>query len=511
MQVQLMFPDTQYRPTQDIEPQAADLLTDLQLEDVLQTMANGDKLIYQLARYTLVHPLTDVTTIRYRQQVLRDCLSLPDETAALYDLCTRALRTERSIYIGFIRSSPSAILHRARTVLGQLVPFLQELEEFARQQLPQVRSDGMRSLYSGLIEDLDEQFFAEAQDHLRRLAFRDGTIIGRRLGPGNSGVDDVLHPPEREPWAERIGISTKNSLSYQIPARDEAGAEELSAIEGRGLNQVANATAQAADFLRGFFEFLHREIGFYLGCVNLHRRLTALSQPMCFPEILEEGTDLLRGSEVYDPHLPLSGERQVIRNEVGPGARSGIVITGANSGGKSTLLRAIGVAQLMTQAGMFAPAYAWSARPAPTIFSHFAREEDSGMVGGRFFDELRRLSAIVEHTRPGGMLLMNETFAGTNEAEAADLGADVFGALRERHVSVFLVTHNFEMAGRLVANDDSLLSLRAERLESGRRSFRLLPAEPLPTSFGKDIYERLRPWPYDAEETMSTAQPGGSV
>lgn len=501
MQVRLMFDDRLYVPAEQPAFGADDLLVDLQMEDMLLTMANGDRLVYQLARDVITHPQADPDAITYRQRVLADCIDRPESTAELYALCTNALKTERSVYIGFIRENPRAILHRARTVLSELVPYLQELASVARREYPNVGSPGLKTLYSGLIEDLDEQFFAECQDHLHRLAFRDGVIIGRRLGPGNEGVDDLLHPPEKMPIAERMGLSSRNALTYQIPARDDAGADEVAAIQGRGLNQIANATAQAADFLRGFFEALQREIGFYLGCVRLHRRLTALGQPTCMPVLLPADDDLLRGSELYDPHLPLAGERSVVRNDVPSGARTGIVITGANSGGKSTLLRAIGSAQLMAQAGMFVPAQSWSVRIATTLLSHFAREEDSGMVGGRFFDELRRLSEIVGHIQPGGWILMNETFSGTNESEAADLGTDLIGALRERGVAVMLVTHNFDLAGRLVEQDSSLLSLRAQRLESGERTFRLLPNEPLPTSFGRDIYQRLAPWPYDGAPT----------
>lgn len=497
MQVRLMFDDRIYVPADAPEFGADDLLVDLQLEDLLLTMAGRDRLLYQLARDVITHPQTDAGTIIYRQRVLQDCIDRPEATAELYALCTEALKTERSVYIGFVRENPRAILSRARTVLTQLVPYLQKLAGFAQREYPSVRSAGLKTLYSGLIEDLDEQFFTECQDHLHRLAFRDGVIIGRRLGPGNEGVDDLLHPPEKVPLAERIGLPSRSALTYQIPARDEAGANELAAIQGRGLNQIANATAQAADFLRGFFETLQREIGFYLGCVRLHRRLTALGQPTCMPTLLDDDDDLVAGSELYDPHLPLAGERSVIRNDVPSGARTGIVITGANSGGKSTLLRAIGCAQLMAQAGMFVPARSWSIRVATTVLTHFAREEDSDMVGGRFFDELKRLSEIIGHMQPGGWILMNETFAGTNEAEAADLGTDLIGALRERGVPVILVTHNYDLAGRLVEQDPSLLSLRAERLESGQRTFRLLPNEPLPTSFGRDIYDRLAPWPYD--------------
>ncbi len=54
------------------------------------------------------------------------------------------------------------------------------------------------------------------------------------------------------------------------------------------------------------------------------------------------------------------------------------------------------------------------------------------------------------------------------------------------------VTHMFDLASGLRAerNGDALF-LRAERLNDGRRTFRVVEGEPLPTSHGQDIYRRI--------------------
>jgi hypothetical protein len=41
------------------------------------------------------------------------------------------------------------------------------------------------------------------------------------------------------------------------------------------------------------------------------------------------------------------------------------------------------------------------------------------------------------------------------------------------------------------AKMDGAMFLRAERLADGRRTFRLVEGEPLPTSYGKDLYEQI--------------------
>ena len=54
------------------------------------------------------------------------------------------------------------------------------------------------------------------------------------------------------------------------------------------------------------------------------------------------------------------------------------------------------------------------------------------------------------------------------------------------------VTHLYDLARSLYAPDaGDRLFLRAERDPSGERTFRVVPGEPLPTSHGIDIYDRV--------------------
>ena len=54
------------------------------------------------------------------------------------------------------------------------------------------------------------------------------------------------------------------------------------------------------------------------------------------------------------------------------------------------------------------------------------------------------------------------------------------------------MTHVYELARRFSGDStDGVLSLRAERLPDGTRTFKVREATPLPTSFGNDIYEAV--------------------
>jgi DNA mismatch repair ATPase MutS len=198
-----------------------------------------------------------------------------------------------------------------------------------------------------------------------------------------------------------------------------------------------------------------------------------------------------------------------VGNDVQADGKSLVIITGANSGGKSTFLRSVGVAQLMMQAGLFVTGHAYRADVACGIFTHFIREEDSSMTSGRLDEELRRMSAIADGVGPRDLMLFNESFAGTNEREGSEIGHQIVRALLEAQVKVFFVTHRFDFAESFRRQHaDTTLFLRAERQPDGRRNYKLSVKPPLPTSFGEDLYYRLGPW-LDEDKTVVPATGAG--
>jgi DNA mismatch repair ATPase MutS len=169
-----------------------------------------------------------------------------------------------------------------------------------------------------------------------------------------------------------------------------------------------------------------------------------------------------------------------------------VIITGANQGGKSTFLRSIGLAQLMMQCGMVVPAESFCANVCDGLFTHYKREEDSTMESGKLDEELSRMSDIVDNITPNSMVLFNESFSATNEREGSEIARQIVGALLEQRIKVFFVSHLYEFAhGFYDKGMENALFLRAERQSDGRRTFKLIEREPLQTSFGKDLYEKI--------------------
>ncbi len=274
---------------------------------------------------------------------------------------------------------------------------------------------------------------------------------------------------------------------FEVDPRDEAGLRALEDIRGAGINHVADAVAQSADHVGSFFVMLRLELAFYLGCLNLRKRLDQKGESNCFPDAVVEDPLALTAQGIYDVCLTLYVKHTVIANDVNADGRSLVMITGANQGGKSTFLRSLGVAHLMMQSGMFVGAQSFRASVCADVFTHFKREEDVTMDSGKLDEKLGRMSTIAAQIVPNAILLCNESFASTNEREGSEIARQVIRAMLDEQIKIFFVTHLYDLARSLREQHvDSILFLRAQREPDGRRTSKLLEGDPRATSHGKD-------------------------
>jgi len=493
MKAHLMFPDADFDPHRAEPANAQILIDDLGLETVLTAMSDGDQFFYQVARSALLAPPASPERIVYRQQVLTDALAHEPVVRELYDLAVAAIEDRKKSFFGFWHGSPSSILASSVTILSLLRGRLRQLRAIADQHATHFTSPGFTAFFQTIAAELDDAYLDEIDTHLEKLRFRRGVRFSARLGKGNTSVDFVVRTPhERHGLRGLLGTEPGPAHSVTVPDRDDAGAQEVADLEGRALNPVAEAVAQSADHIASFFTQLRTELAFHLGAVNLHRALSTRAAPVCLPEPAPPDDLAFTARDLYEMTLPLRGTEHVVGNDVHADATSLIVITGANQGGKSTLARAIALASLTAAAGLPAPATALRISPARAVFTHYRRAEDATMNRGKFEEELARMREIVEQAAPGVLVVMNESFAATNEREGAEVAVPVIHAMLDARLRVLIVTHSYELADQLHREDAArALFLRAERLPDGRRTFRLAVAPPQTTSYGLDLYQEV--------------------
>ena len=504
MKAHLLFRDRDFDPVSLRPANESDLTADLSLDTVFGAMAGGDRFLLDTAQRIILVPLEDPADIRYRQAVLADVIRNPGTVREIYAIAVEAIEREKREWGFGLDDRPNALLSRSVRVLQIFVEYLRRLRATCDSAGDQFKSVGFRTLFDSLSAEVSDEYLAGVERHLRRLDRNSGVLMSARLGEGNVGTGYVLRRPHRLSLRERL-LGDRSGFEFSIDPRDEGGTQALGELRARGIALAAVALGRSADHIKSFFAMLRFELGFYLACLNLRDLLDRQGQSRCFPDPLGTGETDLTARGLYDPCLCVAGVAPVVASDVELAGKSLLVITGANRGGKSTFLRALGLAQLMMQSGMFVAADAFRGNVATGVFTHYRREEDATMTRGKFDEELSRAGAMVDTVAPGALVLFNESFASTNEREGAEIARQLVHALLDSGVKVAYVTHMYELAHSLWAEgrtDGEFL--RAERLPDGRRTFRLIEGEPLPTSHGVDLYRRI----FNAEEAAEAAAPG---
>lgn len=478
---------------QMLPPNETELTQDLGLDILLGAMADGDNFLFEVAKVAVLAGATEREPILYRQRILKDCLQQQPIVREMYQIAVEAVAEERKNYWSSFGQHPAGTLHHAVDVLQMFVGKLKRLRRIADEHAAHFQADGFARLFAMLRAELGDEYFAAIEDHLRRLKFRWGVLVSAELGKGNKGTHYVLRRPhnDKRNWVVRL-LRKETGHTYHLHPRDEAGGRALAELRDQGVNLVANALAQSTDHILSFFQMLRTELAFYVGCLNLQRRLSELGEPICLPAPASYGDRKLSCSGLYDACLALSMGRKAVGNDLDADGKDLVIVTGANTGGKSTFMRSLGLGQLMMQAGMFVAAESFSAEIRGGLFTHYRREEDVAMKSGKLDEELGRMSGIVDELSRQSMMLFNESFAATNEREGSEIAAQITAALLERGIKVIFVTHLHEFASRLWQQRmPNAVFLRAERLPDGTRTFRVVEGEPLQTSYGEDLYRAV--------------------
>ncbi len=488
MKVSLLLPEGAPAPESLPAFMRDTLRNDLKLELLLDTVAMGDKAVKEAWASALLAPLQDASLIEYRHEVLRDALAQPEAIRAIYALCLEAEKRKSGGLgtVGWMTNYDiTATFTGAVEYLTAFTETLQKLRQIAVDNEGLFQSRGLRALFRTLREELSQEYLEEVRSCLDELRYPDGYLVSARLGDSLQGVSYVLQRREKK----FLDLDLGGARSYQLVEKDEP-AKDMGARRERAVNEAANALAQAAQYLSSFFDKLRAELAFYLGCLIFSEGMQSIGMPVCFPVLTPMESESRSWEGLYDVSLAVIKKSAVTGNDLRTEHKRLYLITGANQGGKTTFLRSLALGQLMAQCGMPVGAKRFASPLRRAVFTHFKREEDRWMESGRLDEELERMRRITDTIRPGDLLLMNESFTSTGEREGGEIARQVTQALLECGVEIAAVTHLHSYASAFLGREE-VLFLRAQRLEGGGRTYRILPGEPTETAFGEDIYNEV--------------------
>ena len=147
--------------------------------------------------------------------------------------------------------------------------------------------------------------------------------------------------------------------------------------------------------------------------------------------------------------------------------RQVIILTGPNMAGKSTILRQVGLAVLMAQAGGFVPARAATIGVVDRLFTRVGASDDLSRGQSTFMVEMSETAAILHAATRRSLVLLDEIGRGTSTYDGVAIAWAVAEHLHE-HVGckTIFATHYHELT-QLADQFPRVLNFNVAVLESG--------------------------------------------
>jgi len=131
---------------------------------------------------------------------------------------------------------------------------------------------------------------------------------------------------------------------------------------------------------------------------------------------------------------------QYVKHSVSFGDK-GWLIYGVNASGKSSLMKATGIAVILAQAGSFVPATSMSLRPYDAAFSRIWTHDNIWAGLSSFAVEVTELSDILRLATNRSLVLGDEVCSGTESSSATALVAATIETLQAKGTHFMFATH----------------------------------------------------------------------
>ncbi len=167
-----------------------------------------------------------------------------------------------------------------------------------------------------------------------------------------------------------------------------------------------------------------------------------------FPIFSDQKQPVVDAKSLYHILLPTPIAYDVQMNE----QTNFIFLTGANMGGKSTFIKAVGVSVFLAHLGMGVPAKQMRLSLFDGILSNINVVDNISKGESYFFNEVQRIKNTILKIDDGRkwLVLIDELFKGTNVQDAMKCSSTVIKGLIKIHSSLFILsTHLYEIGEEL--------------------------------------------------------------
>jgi DNA mismatch repair protein MutS2 len=303
---------------------------------------------------------------------------------------------------GHVRDQASAALQQVRQTL-------QRLRQRIQRHLQELLTEHRAVVQDALVTIRNDRFVIPLKADFRRA------LRGIVHGESASGATVYVEPD---------GVVDLNNQLLHAQAEEERAVREVLrhltrrvAVQSVGLTQALR--------LVGEVDFLVAKGRLSLQMHGTAPRFTA--EPRL--QLLAARHPLLASPVPIDVHI-------------GPESHI-LVVTGPNTGGKTALLKTVGLLVLMAQSGLHIPASAESVLPVfSEVFVDLGDEQSLQQNLSTFSAHLANICTMMQQATPRSLVLLDELGAGTDPLEGGPLGIAILDYFLQRGAMTVATTHH---------------------------------------------------------------------
>jgi DNA mismatch repair protein MutS2 len=366
--------------------------------------------------------------------------------------------------------------------LHEVIDAAGSVRDSASRELARLRRE-MRGARARIVERL-EQYIGTLPSRFQvsdaSVTVRDGRYVIPVRREGRAEVGGLVHDES----------ATGNTLFIEPPIAIEL-MNRLRELELAEAREVLRILRELTDELRPHGAMLQQAFAALVEIDSLLARARyALHVAGHRPEIDSEGDTL---SIVHGRHpLLLESTHDIVPFDLllDPAERT-MLVSGPNTGGKTVLLKAIGLLSALTQAGVIPPVGTGTKLPLfRDIFADIGDEQSIEASLSTFSAHLKNLREILEGADDRSLALIDEMGSGTDPAEGGALADAILRTLTRRGTRTIATTHLGQLK-QIAAEEAGVInaSLQFDAVEL-RPTYRLLKNVP-GRSYGLAIARRL--------------------
>jgi DNA mismatch repair protein MutS2 len=306
--------------------------------------------------------------------------------------------------------------------------------ETASRELKRIR-DRLRGAHQRVVRRL-EQYMANLPDRVRvadaSVSVREGRYVIPVRREGRRDIGGIVHDES----------GTGATIFVEPPAAVEL-MNELRELEREEAREIQRILRDLSSRLHPFRADLQSTFDALVEMDSLQARARAALRWRATPPDLSDGAE--SGFRVVRGRHPLllRGEAPVVPFdlEMGPDERT-LVISGPNTGGKSVLLKAMGLLTLLARSGVVPPVENGTVLPGVTrVFADIGDEQSIAESLSTYSAHLATMREILEEADGNSLVLMDELGTGTDPEEGAALARAVLEALTGRGALTLATSH----------------------------------------------------------------------